>query len=212
LSEPPDQSRRAPLGLLAAATLAGATLAIAGCMNSDGGVAGPVVMTTQAVRHPPSVQVVNKTNIPVAVRFWTAITDARQPAGFRDQRTGDHLATTIPESARFIAHCGRRGWITGNRDAVIWVRLQPMPPEGAPGPIEWFELPRPAPEVLRIEGWRPRPGHEPPTDVAADGSAVPLPLPPQPIRYELTDGRDLTPLPRSIWIERHDGAFPIRGE
>jgi len=223
-----DRRRTRPI----AATLAAAALATlaAGCTFTaaatstallvPAGVAagGASAYAAMGARHGPHIALHNDTDVTFLVRYWVAKVDNRQPEGFTDQRTADHLALTLPPGHRAITNCGRPYWPTAPEDAVVWIRLQPMLDDTTPGDTAWFELPRPAPDELRITGRiHPDPIYadedlDPKTGEPLDPDATPIgALEPFPIAYTCLD-RDceLIPLPRSVWIEQHDGAFPIR--
>lgn len=156
-----------------------------------GAIGGLAVGSTIAYAgdHGPSVTIINNTDIPMHTRVWCAKIDVSKPIGYRDLQTADHLARPVPPGEQFKFQAGRPGWITGMNDGLVWIRLIPEGMEDTLEPV-WFSLERPGAYHVEIHG------NFDPT------------LPDSGLMYAGLEGTKMSPLPRSGWIETHDGQYP----
>jgi hypothetical protein len=165
-----------------------------------GGVAvanGPILM-----KHGPTARVVNTSDDPIVVRYWVARVDVRRPLGLTDMRTDHELQVVIQPGEALRTQLGRRQWPTSMSDAVVWVRVQRIDEiaEPAPGDFRiatvgdpaWLELQRPGPYDLAV----------------GDGEVMEEGAPP-PLLVVGTDETIGQALPQTMWIEEHDGMFPV---
>lgn len=195
--------------MAAAAAGLGVALGLGGCsavnLQSPNTFAPPImlgaaygaagVVSAEGV-HGPKVTVFNRSGVPVEVRLWVARVHFRSPSGFVEQRTGDHLVTSVPAGERARLDAGRKGWTDGASDAVVWVRLEwPGDGSGEPGGgVAWFELERPGP--YRVVAVR--------RDEGAGLSLLSR-------AYHADSVARVRELPRSMWLEEHDGVFATGG-
>ena len=147
---------------------------------------------TVALPHGPTVTVVNRSDVSVKTRIWTARTDVSVPAGYADQQTADRLVFHVEPNQLYYLDAGRKGWVTGMNDALVWIRFEADPDDTQtrPEPV-WIQFERPGPYKIEVAGTfdrsKPNAGLE---------------------FYPLED-TSLSPLPRSLWIEEHDGKYAI---
>lgn len=188
---------RLPARILATALLAGTLALLPACRGSS---TYALAASTPVGAFGPRVRVANQSDITLRVRYWVARVDTREPIGFTDQRTHPRLEVLVHPGDDFSTVVGRSGWVTANHDAVIWARFQPvaLSPEGQTpiGDPIWYELSRPGPYHIVVTG------SAFPTDPAMPAATLAF----QPANDQTGS---LTPLPRSMWIEQHDGFFPI---
>lgn len=157
--------------------------------------------------HGPTVRIQNDADVAILARYWVARVDTREPSGFTDQRTDPRLEVLIHPGEDIRTRCGRPGWLMGNEDGIVWARFQPVivddldtiTPIGDP---IWYELSRPGPYHILVSGTAFPSASD--LDDLADMPRETL------IFQPLTDRTgQLTPLPRSAWIEHHDGFFAL---
>ena len=155
--------------------------------------------------HGPTVRIQNDSDVALLARYWVARVDTREPSGFTDQRTGPRLEVLIQPGEDIRTRCGRPGWLTGNEDGIVWARFQPVIVDDADtitpiGDPVWYELSRPGPYHILVSGTA--------FPIASDLDDLAA-MPRETLVFQpLTDRTGpLTPLPRSAWIEHHDGFF-----
>lgn len=159
-------------------------------------VAGLTIISippTIGLPHGPTVTIVNRSDAPMNVRIWTARVDVSTPAGYSDQQTADRLAFRVEPDQLHYLDAGRDGWVTGQNDAIVWLRLEPAPPDDSGPPAEpiWVQFERPGPYKIEIGGTFDR--------AAANAG----------LRFYPLEDTTFSPLPRSLWIEHHDGIYAI---
>lgn len=133
----------------------------------------------------PRVTFINDSSVPMRLRYWVGRRDTTAPGGVADIRTGEDMAFTASPGEFFITQCGRSWWVTSMTDAIIRVRIDLLPDDGAHQPI-WLQLDQPQPYKWRAVG------------ESAEALA-----------FERFGGGGLSPLPRDMWIDGNNGPFPV---